>query len=108
MANLHPDLLNRRLVFPIPTMGVAVLLDCFAGEKEMKENLLVLGFVLGGLFLIIWGAIQDTGLIPIGIGLFTTVAGYLYGTKAGETRTMKKILSQQNVITYTKYFTKEK
>lgn len=55
----------------------------------MKENLLVAGFVLGGLFLITWGAVMDAGLIPIGIGLFTTVGGYLFGQKNGEIKAFK-------------------
>ena len=57
----------------------------------MKESFLVAGFVLGGLFLIIWGAVQDTSLIPTGIGMLTTVAGYLYGQRTGETRAMLKL-----------------
>lgn len=57
----------------------------------MKENFLVGGFVIGGLFLIIYGAaFAHAEFIPVGIGLFTTVAGYLYGASNGEKKAMLK------------------
>ncbi len=54
------------------------------------EKIIVLGFVSGGIFLLICGAFTDKGLIAIGIGLLTTIGSYYFGKSKGETQALKR------------------
>ena len=61
----------------------------------MKENILILGFVLGGLFLIIWGAIgKQHDLILLGLSQFVTAGAYIKGQQSGEVKAFKSLLKQ--------------